>query len=80
MGRKKKKLNKPSKEEVERFLKEHPGLVASFAAVILKLLTEPVEHPAWLKDAVPVNQTLAGPWRGKGSFGKGFGPNKIRRK
>lgn len=37
------------------------------------------EGPAWRKGLPPAREKLAGPWRGKGSFGKGFGPQTRRR-
>lgn len=38
------------------------------------------KQPAWLKDAPPAFERLAGPWRGKGSFGKApFGSQSRRR-
>lgn len=37
------------------------------------------EGPAWRKSLPPASEKLAGPWRGKGSFGKGFGPQTRRR-
>jgi hypothetical protein len=35
--------------------------------------------PAWLAGLPPVNGRVAGPWRGPGSFGRGFGP-QVRHK
>lgn len=43
-------------------------------------LSGPGKKPAWLKDAPPAFERLAGPWRGKGSFGKApFGSQSRRR-
>lgn len=74
---------KPSKEEIAKamkFLEENPILMIVGAIACIKILSESGVRPAYLKDCAPVNQRTAGPWRGKGSFGKNFGPNKIRHK
>ena len=49
---------------------EHHGL----------FLAAPRERPKWLKGCPPVHGRKAGAWRGKGSFGHGFGPSLVRHK
>ncbi len=74
---------KPSKEEIAKamkFLEDNPILMIVGAIACIELLSRVGMRPAWLKDCAPVNSRLAGPWRGKGSFGKNFGPNKVRHK
>ena len=75
---------KLSDEEVQKamdFMKKNPILVVVACIGAFKVLTEgSAPMAAWLKDCAPVNQPTAGPWRGKGSFGKSFGPNKVRHK
>jgi len=65
-------------EKAEKFLKENPLAMLAAGVILLKFLSSDREVPGWLKDLAPVNPRTAGPWRGKGSFGKGFGPNKVR--
>lgn len=65
-------------EEVERFCLENPAFLVVTAALVLQVLTSPGK-PAWLKDCPPVHGKHAGPWRGKGSFGKSFGPQVKHR-
>jgi hypothetical protein len=66
-------------KKAEEFLLSNPVLLAVVAIQIL-LLTGTPERPAWLEDCPPVGGRRAGPWRGKGSFGKGFGPQTVRRR
>lgn len=67
-------------KKVSEFLLKNPALLGALAAVVLSCLAgTPSERPAWLKDCPPVGGRRAGPWRGKGSFGTGFGPQTRRR-
>lgn len=54
-------------------------LVLLGAVAIHSLSSEEDRRPKWLKDAPPVGGRRAGPWRGKGSYGKSFGPQTRRR-
>lgn len=77
----KKKAPKIDLGKIEEFFRANPAvLVGAIAVLSLMHLASSPERPAWLKDCPPVNPKLAGPWRGKGSFGKGFGPNRVRHK
>lgn len=68
-------------KKVEEFVLANPGImVAAIGLLSLIYMTSPSERPAWLKDCPPINPKRAGPWRGKGSFGKGFGANPVRHK
>lgn len=69
-----------TKEEAEKFLEKNPILVIVTGLVLFKLLSTSSLRPEWLKDCPPVNPKVAGAWRGKGSFGRSFGPNKVRHK
>jgi hypothetical protein len=66
-------------KQVEDLVKSHPVLIVT-GLLVLQCLAGPVERPKWLKDCPPVGGRRNGAWRGKGSFGKGFGPNKVRHK
>lgn len=46
--------------------------------VLLTSFSSQSRRPAWLKDLPPLGGKVAGPWRGKGSFGRGFGPQTSR--
>lgn len=37
-------------------------------------------RPKWLGSCPPIHGRRNGAWRGKGSFGHGFGANKVRHK
>lgn len=63
----------------ERFLKENPVFLALLGMAVFQALQKPQERPSWLKGCPGPNQRLAGPWRGRGSFGKGFGPQVRHR-
>ena len=69
-----------TREEVEEFLRKNPALVVAAGMAMLQILSRSSERPAWLKDCAPVHSRTAGPWRGKGSFGHGFGPVKVTHK
>jgi len=68
------------KESAERFLKENPVFLIGLGLVVYQFLSSGPKRPEWLKDCPPVNGRTAGPWRGKGSFGHGFGGNRVRHK
>lgn len=63
---------------IEKFLLEHLDFTACLVSfVVLTALDKEGARPAWLKDCAPIHPRTAGPWRGKGSFGYSFGPNKV---
>lgn len=69
---------------LEDLIKEHGSGPVLFLMVGLYALLTAKEHPCrrCLKTAcacAPVRYRTAGPWRGPGSFGKGFGPQGSRR-
>lgn len=66
-------------QKVEELVKSHPMLVMMGLLVLTSLMTKG-ESPKWLKDCPPAGGRRNGAWRGKGSFGKGFGPNRVRHK
>jgi hypothetical protein len=66
-------------KKVEEFLLKNPELLLGMALVSLAVLEKHGKAPAWTKDLPPLWERLAGPWRGPGSFGKGFGP-QVRHK
>lgn len=61
-------------KQVEEFLQKHPHLVMMAGLVALVLLQKTGKVPAWVRDLPALSERLAGPWRGQGSFGHGFGP------
>lgn len=67
-----KKPPPPLDPRVQELL-NNPIFMAMTGLVVLKVLTSQGARPAWLKDAPPVDGKVAGPWRGKGSFGRHFG-------
>lgn len=67
-------------EKAEKFLKEHPVAFIAAGVLLFKFLSSGREVPEFLKGLAPISPKTAGPWRGKGSFGKGFGPNKVAHK
>lgn len=66
-------------QEIEKLMREHPAAVI-VGALVLAYLTAPFERPAWLKDCPRIHAPRNGAWRGKGSFGHGFGANPVRHK
>jgi len=66
-------------QQVEELIKKHPMLVM-MGLLVITCLAGPAERPKWLKDCPPIHGRRNGAWRGKGSFGKGFGPNKVKHK
>lgn len=63
-------------EQAKAFLEKNPVV---FAVLGLLVLMGPQKAaPGWVKDLPPLGGRTAGPWRGKGSFGHGFGP-QVRR-
>ena len=63
-------------EQAKAFLEKNPVVLA--IAGLLLLMPPRKAAPAWTKDLPPLGGRTAGPWRGKGSFGHGFGP-QVRR-
>lgn len=68
-----------TKEEAEEFVRANPIIYIAFGAAVIKILTEAKNVPKWIKDLPVTHEHLAGPWRGKGSFGKNFGPQMKRK-
>lgn len=66
-------------KKAEEFLLAHPELLVALGAVALCCLQKGGNVPAWVKDLPPMYEKLAGPWRGPGSFGRGFGPQVRHR-
>ena len=55
-------------------------LMVMTGVLAIAFLSGPSKAPRWLKDAPPSFEKLAGPWRGKGSFGKApYGPQTRHR-
>lgn len=69
----------PLPPDVEQFMKTNPAVVI-LGVLVLAYLATPLERPGWLKDCPRIHGPRNGAWRGKGSFGKGFGPNRVRHK
>lgn len=70
------------KKKVEEFLLANPitcAVLFGYLALLSMSVSATQERPAWLKDCPPVNGRRAGAWRGKGSFGHGFGPQVKHR-
>lgn len=68
-------------KKIEEFLIKNPAFVVSMAILSFAVIAKNEgKRPAHLKDMPPINPRTAGPWRGKGSFGHGFGPNKVSHK
>lgn len=66
-------------EKTEQLLKENPVFLVLLGLAIFQALQKPQERPKWLEGCPSPNQRLAGSWRGKGSFGHGFGPQVRHR-
>lgn len=66
-------------KQVEQFLLKNLDFVCVLGLMALTF-SKGATRPAWLKDFPPINPRTAGPWRGKGSFGHHFGPNKVSHK
>lgn len=64
----------PDADQKAKELLHNPVFLMMTGLVVLKVLSSPTAVPKWLKDAPPIHARVAGPWRGKGSFGHGFGP------
>jgi len=64
-----------TKEEIEQFLKANPSLVVAFGALIFQYMVTPSKE-----GRSNTFEKHAGPWRGKGSFGHGFGANPVHHK
>jgi hypothetical protein len=58
---------------VKKLLMEQPTLVLFGGIALYALMGRGAGKPAWTKDLPPVGGPVAGAWRGKGSFGHGFG-------
>ena len=68
-------------KKVEEFLLKNPELLIGLAILSFGVIAQKeTKRPAYLKDMPPANPRTAGAWRGKGSFGHGFGPSKVSHK
>lgn len=68
-------------EKAKEFLLKNPEfLIGMLSLGFIVLAQKETKRPAYLKGMPPINPRTAGPWRGKGSFGHGFGPNKVSHK
>lgn len=68
-------------KKVEEFLMANPPVMCAIIGMVaLRFLYSESTKPAWLKNCAPIHGRRAGPWRGKGSFGRGFGPNLAKHK
>lgn len=69
-------MKTPTPEELEAAdkLLANPMFMVIMGLVALKFCSTPSERPKYLKDCAPIHGRRAGAWRGKGSFGHGFGP------
>lgn len=68
-------------KKIEEFLVKNPEFFIYMGLLSFAVLAKKEGgRPAHLKDMPPINPRTAGPWRGKGSFGHGFGPNKVSHK
>ena len=61
-------------KKVEEFLQKHPHFLMMAGLVALVCLQKTGKVPDWVKGLPALSERLAGPWRGPGSFGHGFGP------
>lgn len=61
-------------KQVEEFLLANPEFTAALLSLAaLSVLSKQTDRPAYLKDCAPIHPQMNGAWRGKGSFGHGFG-------
>jgi len=67
-------------EKRREFVQEHPVSALFFETALYLLITTEPKKPAWLKNIPPIHPRLAGPWRGKGSFGGNFGSQESGHK
>lgn len=67
-------------KQVEDVLLKNPELMVGAMILGFVILSARQANPKWLKGLAPINPKKAGPWRGKGSFGHGFGPNRVSHK
>lgn len=66
-------------KKIQEFLLAHPEFLVFAGMAVLSVLQRTGKPPAWAADLPALNERLAGPWRGKGSFGHGFGPQARHR-
>jgi hypothetical protein len=60
------------KEQIEKLAKSPVVMIAIGLAAMQCAMKKDRRIPKWI-------ERLAGPWRGKGSFGKNFGPQSRRK-
>lgn len=66
-------------KEIQDIFEKCPMAVI-VGGLVLYALVGDRQRPAWLENCPPVHGRRNGAWRGKGSFGHGFGANKVRHK
>lgn len=66
--------------EVQELLQKNPVLFGLIGLMAIEFLSRSYERPKWLKDCPRIHDRRNGPWRGKGSFGTGFGRDKVKHK
>lgn len=66
-------------KQIEQFLLKNLDFTVCVLGLLTLISTKDTRSP-WLKDCAPIHPRTAGPWRGKGSFGHGFGPHKVAHK
>jgi hypothetical protein len=67
--------------EIQELLDKNPGLaVIGMVALGALLMRGSSKAPAWTKDLPSIGGRTNSAWRGKGSFGKSFGPIKVTHK
>jgi len=63
----------------DQFIRENPAAAAVAMCLLgYVALCGGSTMPKWAEGLAPVSPKVSGPWRGKGSFGKGFGPQVSR--
>lgn len=66
--------------EIQELIDKNPVLLAVMGLLALQYMSTAGERPKWLKDCPRIHGPKNGAWRGKGSFGTGFGANKVKHK
>lgn len=78
----KRKVSPAELAAAKELLLKNPVAMVIMGVVTLAVLSGSTSRkaPAWVKDLPPLGGRVAGPWRGKGSFGHGFGPSRVTHK
>lgn len=76
-----KKKTEPLPPEVKELFEKFPAIAVIGSVLLFHMLgASSGKAPKWLKDLPPIGGRTNGAWRGKGSFGHGFGGVKVRHK